>query len=196
MRKAQSRRETKETQISASINLDGEGASNISTGVGFFDHMLTHLAYHGRFDLDIQANGDLQIDAHHTVEDIGILLGKLFLEAIGEPKGIARYGYAVIPMDEALCEVSVDLSGRPFLVFNMALPNTRIGEFDAELAEEFWRAFAMNARCTLHVNLRYGANAHHCVEGVFKAAARALAQAVRMDPTVKGIPSTKGVIQA
>ncbi len=189
-------RDTRETQIKLSLNLDGEGESTIDTGVGFFDHMLTHVARHGLFDLQLHAKGDLHIDAHHTVEDVGICLGKAFLEAVGEPVGLVRYGHAVIPMDEALAEVAVDFSGRPFLVFDADLPDTRLGNFDLELTEEFLRAFAMNGRMTLHVVLRYGKNTHHCVEGIFKALARALKEAVRIDPRVKGTPSTKGMLEA
>lgn len=196
MRSAKLSRKTAETDISLSIALDGTGRSEISTGVGFFDHMLTHLSRHGLFDLDIKAIGDLEIDAHHTVEDVGICLGKAFAQALGEPKGITRYGHAVVPMDETLAEAAVDISGRPFLVFRAELPKGRVGEFDCELAEEFFRAFAMNSRITLHLVLRYGSNAHHCIEGLFKAFARALRRAVEMDAKVTGIPSTKGVIEA
>jgi imidazoleglycerol-phosphate dehydratase len=163
--------------------------------VGFFDHMLTHLAKHGLFDVTVQAQGDLEIDAHHTVEDVGICLGKAFLKALGEPVGITRYGRATVPMDEALAEAAVDVSGRPFLVFNADMPGARVGEFDAELAREFFQAFAMNSRITLHLNLRYGSNVHHSIEGLFKAFARALREAVSQDPRVKGVPSTKGMLQ-
>jgi imidazoleglycerol-phosphate dehydratase len=195
MRHAEIDRKTNETKITLSINLDGSGKSDIATGVGFFDHMLDHIARHGLFDLTIKADGDLEIDGHHTVEDVGICLGKAFLQALGEPVGITRYGSALVPMDEALAEVAVDISGRPFLVFNAPLPGTRVGEFDAELAEEFFRAFAMNSRCTLHANLRYGNNVHHCIEGLFKALGRALRSAVEKDPRVQGIPSTKGTLE-
>ena len=200
MSKAESRqaslsRETQETQIALCLNLDGEGRAELKTGVGFFDHMLTHIARHGLFDLSVQASGDLHIDAHHTVEDVGICLGKAFLEAVGTPEGIVRYGHAVAPMDEALAEAAVDISGRPFLVFDAQLPKGKLGDFDVELTEEFFRAFAMNSRVTLHLHLRRGSNTHHCIEGLFKAFARALRQAVARDPQVKGIPSTKGMLQ-
>lgn len=195
MRQATITRETKETRISVSINLDGSGRAEISTGIGFFDHMLTHLAKHGLFDVSVQAKGDLDIDGHHTVEDVGICLGQAFLKAVGEPKGITRFGHAVLPMDEALAEAAVDFSGRPYLVFRADVPKVRIGEFDAELAEEFFRAFAMNGRTTLHVNLRYGSNAHHAVEIMFKAFAKALSRAVARDPRETGVPSTKGVLE-
>jgi imidazoleglycerol-phosphate dehydratase len=195
MRTGEITRKTKETAISVSVELDGEGRSEISTGVGFFDHMLTHLAKHGLFDVTVQAQGDLEIDGHHTVEDVGICLGQAFLKALGEPVGITRYGRATVPMDEALAEAAVDVSGRPFLVFNADIPGSRVGEFDAELAREFFQAFAMNSRITLHLNLRYGSNVHHCIEGLFKAFARALREAVSQDPRVKGVPSTKGMLQ-
>ncbi len=195
MRSAELKRDTKETQIAVSINLDGTGEARVDTGIGFFDHMLDHLARHGGLDLEVRAQGDLHIDAHHTVEDVGICLGKAFLEALGTPKGIVRYGHAVVPMDEALAEAAVDISGRPFLSCDAAVPGERIGACDVELAEEFLRAFAGNARITLHVVLRHGTNAHHCVEGIFKAVARALRQAASIDPRVQGVPSTKGMLE-
>ena len=196
MRRAEVNRETKETRIDLRLNLDGAGAINISTGVGFLDHMLTHIARHGLFDLDVTAIGDLQIDAHHTVEDIGICLGKAFAQAVGDAARITRFGHAVVPMDEALAEVAVDISGRPFLAFNAPALKGRVGEFDAELVEEFFRAFAVNSKTTLHIVLRYGNNVHHSIEGVFKAFARALAEAVKLDPRVAGVPSTKGTLTA
>lgn len=196
MRRAELERSTNETAISIKVAIDGEGKSEIDTGVGFFDHMLDHLSRHGLFDLTVLAKGDLHIDAHHTVEDVGICLGKAFLEAVGVPKGIRRYGHAVVPMDEALAEVAVDFSGRPFLVFNADFPNGSLGNFDLELAQEFMQAFAVNARLTLHVNLRYGSNTHHCIEGIFKALAQALRQALEMDPRNTGIPSTKGMLES
>lgn len=196
MRQAQVNRKTNETEIALRVALDGSGASRIDTGIGFFDHMLNHLSRHGLFDIDIQAKGDLHIDPHHTVEDVGICLGKAFLEAVGTPRGIRRYGHAVIPMDEALAEVAVDFSGRPFLVFNADLPKGSLGGFDVELAEEFMQAFAMNSRITLHVNLRYGKNTHHCIEGIFKAFAQALRRALETDPRNSDvIPSTKGMLE-
>lgn len=195
MRVARLNRSTNETQISVSINLDGTGKSQVASGVGFFDHMLDQIARHGLFDIEIEAKGDLHIDSHHTVEDVGIALGKAFVEALGEPRGITRYGHAVVPMDESLADATVDVSGRPFLVFNASIPGDRVGQFDTELTEEFFRAFAMNARVTLHLNLRYGSNAHHAIEGLFKATARALRQAVTIDPRVQGVPSTKGMLE-
>ena len=196
MRKAELERNTNETKIRVSVNLDGTGQAAPNTGVGFFDHMLTHLAKHGQFDIAVEAHGDLHIDAHHTVEDVGICLGQAFLQAVGEPKGLTRYGQSAVPMDEALAEAAVDFSGRPFLVFNADLPRVMVGDFDAELCEEFLRAFTVNSRMTVHINLRYGKNTHHCIEGIFKAFARALGQALRIDPNIQGVPSTKGMLQA
>ncbi len=195
MRTANITRETKETRISVTVNLDGAGTGTIGTGVGFFDHMLDHVARHGLFDLEVKAEGDLHIDPHHTVEDVGICMGRAFLQAVGEPKGLTRYGHAVVPMDEALAEVTVDFSGRPFLVFSADLPKARLGEFDAELAEEFLRAFTVQSRVTLHADLRYGKNLHHCIEAMFKALGRALRQAVTLDPRVLSVPSTKGMLE-
>lgn len=195
MRRAEIRRETAETRIHVQLNLDGEGKADVRTGIGFFDHMLTHLAKHSLMDITLQAEGDLHIDAHHTVEDVGICLGQAFAKALGQPVGIVRYGHAVVPMDEALAEAAVDISGRPFLVYRADLPRTMVGGFDAELTEEFLRALAVNSRMTLHVVLRYGHNAHHCIEGIFKAVARALGRAVSRDPRVQGVPSTKGMLQ-
>jgi imidazoleglycerol-phosphate dehydratase len=196
MRQAQVNRKTNETEIALRVNIDGTGDARIDTGIGFFDHMLNHIARHGLIDIDIKAVGDLHIDPHHTVEDVGICLGKALLEAVGVPKGIRRYGHAVIPMDEALAEVAVDFSGRPFLVFNAELPKGSLGGFDVELAEEFMQALAVNARLTLHVNLRYGKNTHHCIEGIFKALAQALRRALEIDPrNSDAIPSTKGMLE-
>ena len=196
MRGAELERNTNETRIRVSVNLDGEGRAEVSTGIGFFDHMLTHLAKHGQFDITVQAEGDLHIDAHHTVEDVGICLGQAFLQAVGDPKGLTRYGHAVVPMDETLAEAAVDFSGRPYLVYQAELPPVKLGDFDVELAEEFFRAFAVNSRMTVHVVLRYGKNIHHNVEGMFKAFARALGEALRVDPRIKGVPSTKGMLQS
>jgi imidazoleglycerol-phosphate dehydratase len=195
MRTGNISRETKETRISVTVDLDGTGTGTIGTGVGFFDHMLDHVARHGLFDLEVKAEGDLHIDPHHTVEDVGICLGRAFLQAVGEPKGLTRYGHAVVPMDEALAEVTVDFSGRPFLVFSADLPKARLGEFDAELAEEFLRAFSVQSRMTVHVDLRRGKNLHHCIEAMFKAFGRALRQAVTLDPRVLSVPSTKGMLE-
>lgn len=194
-RLARLERKTKETDIRVAVNLDGGGTARVATGIGFFDHMLTHLARHGGFDLEVEAQGDLHIDAHHTVEDVGICLGKAFLDAIGQPVGLMRYGHAVVPMDEALAEAAVDFSGRPFLVFDADLPRGLVGEFDTELAEEFMRAFAVNARLTAHLGLRYGQNAHHCIEALFKAFARALGEALSVNPHASGVPSTKGMLE-
>ncbi len=191
MRNAEINRKTKETDITVKLDLDG-GSVDISTGIGFFDHMLTAFAVHGGMGLTVKAVGDLQVDGHHTVEDVGIVLGKAFKEAIGDMKGIARYGTAFIPMDEALGFASIDISGRPFLVFNAEFSDDRIGEFDTCLAEEFFRAFAFNAGVTLHLKCEYGKNDHHIAEALFKAAAHA----VKAAKAVSGseILSTKGVL--
>lgn len=191
MRIAEITRKTKETDITVKLDLDG-GNADISTGIGFFDHMLTAFAVHGGMGLTVNAAGDLQVDGHHTVEDVGIVLGKAFKEAIGDMKGIARYGTAFIPMDEALGFASIDISGRPFLVFNAEFSDDRIGEFDTCLAEEFFRAFAFNAWVTLHLKCEYGKNDHHIAEALFKASAHAIKAA----KTVSGneILSTKGVL--
>lgn len=191
MRTAEINRKTKETDITVKLDLEG-GNADISTGIGFFDHMLTAFAVHGGMGLTVKAAGDLQVDAHHTVEDVGIVLGKAFKEAIGDMKGIARYGTAFIPMDEALGFASIDISGRPFLVFDAEFSDDRIGEFDTCLAEEFFRAFAFNAGVTLHLKCEYGKNDHHIAEALFKAAAHA----VKAAKAVSGgeILSTKGVL--
>lgn len=194
-REAHISRVTNETTVELTLNLDGSGVSRIQTGQGFFDHMLDHVARHGLFDLTINAKGDLHVDAHHTVEDVGICLGKAILQAVGEPKGLTRFGHAVVPMDETLAEAAVDFSGRPYLVFNAALPAGDVGDFDAELAEEFFYAVAMQSRITLHIELRHGRNLHHCLEGMFKAFGRALRVALQRDPRVQGIPSTKGMLE-
>ncbi len=196
MRRGEITRETKETTIEVAIDLDGTGRADIKSGIGFLDHMLTHLARHGLFDLRVAAKGDLQVDAHHTVEDVGICLGKAYAKAVGDAAGLVRFGHAVAPMDEALAEVAIDVSGRPFLSFSASFPQGRVGEFDAELVEEFFRAFAVNARMTVHVVLRYGNNVHHSIEAIFKAFARALSEALRLDPRVKDVPSTKGTLLA
>lgn len=193
MRKAQLQRDTKETQITASVNLDGTGESTIETGIGFFDHMLTLFAKHSHIDLNIKAKGDLQVDAHHTVEDTGIVLGALLKEALEDKKGIYRYGTEFVPMDEALMLCSMDISGRGFLAYDVPVQGYT-GEFDAQLGEEFFRAVAMGAGITLHLKLFYGANVHHCLEAAFKAFGRALRRAAAIDPEEMGIPSTKGVL--
>jgi imidazoleglycerol-phosphate dehydratase len=194
-RSASIKRATKETDIEVAVNLDGKGVSNISTGVGFFDHMLEQVARHGLIDLDITASGDLHIDDHHTVEDVGIALGQALREALGDMRGIARYADACIPMDETLTRVAIDVSGRPFLVFRSTFPAPKIGTFDTELVREFFQAFSTNAAVTLHVETFYGANAHHIAESCFKALARALRTAVAVDPRAGGaLPTTKGRI--
>ncbi|MBA4156709.1 MAG: imidazoleglycerol-phosphate dehydratase HisB [Gemmatimonadetes bacterium] len=194
---AERNRKTKETEIAVRLDLDGAGTAEIATGIGFFDHMLDALARHSMFDLRVRCEGDLHIDAHHTVEDVGIVLGAAFAEALGDKRGITRYADAAVPLDEALVRAVVDISGRPFLHFDVPLPadQPRIGDFDAALAAEFWRAFAMEARITLHLDGLRGINAHHVVEACFKAAARALDAATRVNPRrAESVPSTKGVL--
>ncbi len=190
-------RKTRETRVKVRIDLDGAGKAEVRTGVGFFDHMLDALARHGMFDLVVECDGDLHVDAHHTVEDVGIVLGGAFLDALGDKRGIARYADATVPLDEALVRAVVDVSGRPFLHFDVPLPpdQPRIGDFDAALSAEFWRGFAMEARVTMHLDGLRGDNAHHVVEATFKAAARALDAATRIDPRREGeVPSTKGAL--
>jgi imidazoleglycerol-phosphate dehydratase len=188
-------RTTSETDIRLSLDLDGTGRSDIATGIGFLDHMLTALARHGLLDLDIQAKGDLHIDFHHTTEDVGIVLGRAVAQALGDKRGIRRFGQALVPMDEALAEAAIDISGRPFLAWSAAFRQPKIGEFDTELFEEFFRAFATNAMLTLHLTARAGTNAHHVAEACFKATARALRMAVEHDPRIGDrIPSTKGAL--
>jgi imidazoleglycerol-phosphate dehydratase len=194
LRKAEVRRKTKETSIVLRLNLDGSGKHSIKTGIPFFDHMLSLLAYHSRMDLSLMAKGDIGVDAHHTVEDVGICLGDGIRKALGEAKGIQRYGAATIPMDETLVSVAVDLSMRPFLVFQMKLRRSKIGTFDPELVEEFFKALCNHARITLHINLLYGRNSHHMVEAVFKGFGRALREAVSFDERASEIPSTKGIL--
>ena len=193
-RKAEVNRKTKETKISLKLDLDGSGKHSIDTGVPFFDHMLGLLAYHSRMDLFLKAKGDIGVDAHHTVEDAGICLGDGMRKALGEGKGIQRYGMALIPMDEALGSVALDFSMRPWLVFHMKLKRLRIGTFDLELVEEFFKALCNHGRMTLHINLLYGRNSHHMVEAVFKGFGRALRQAVSFDERSSGVPSTKGIL--
>ena len=195
MRRATVQRKTKETDISLAIALDGSGKSTISTGVGFFDHMLDQIARHGLFDLEIAAKGDLHIDDHHTVEDVGIALGQAIKQALGDRKGIRRYATTHVPMDEALTRVSLDLSGRAFLVFEAQFPTPKIGTFDTELVREFFQALAGNCGANVHVDNIRGANSHHMAESCFKALARALREAVEIDPRQSdAIPSTKGVL--
>ncbi|MBQ5368349.1 MAG: imidazoleglycerol-phosphate dehydratase HisB [Thermoguttaceae bacterium] len=192
MRTAKIERKTKETQIQLEINLDGTGRSSVKTGLGFFDHMLTLLSAHSKVDLKLTVHGDLDVDGHHTVEDVGIALGKAFADALGDKKGIRRYGFFVLPMDETLAETAVDFSGRPFLVFNASFPVERVGAFDLELVNEFWQGFANSAACNLHINVPYGGNGHHISEAIFKSTARSIRAAVENDPREKGVPSTKG----
>ena len=192
MRAAEVKRDTKETRIRVKLNLDGSGAGKLDTGVPFLDHMLDQVARHGVFDLEISAKGDLHIDAHHTVEDIGITLGQAFARALGDKQGIRRYGHAYVPLDEALSRVVVDFSGRPGLDFKIDFVRARIGEFDVDLVHEFFQGFVNHAQVTLHVDNLKGDNAHHQAETAFKAFARALRMAVELDPRIKGVPSTKG----
>lgn len=194
MRAAAMERATAETKISVSLDLDGQGKSQIHTGIGFFDHMLTLFAAHGLFNLTVDCQGDIEVDGHHSVEDIGITLGMALKEALGDKKGIHRYGTFYLPMDEALVLVSLDISGRPYLVYNGGEMAPMIGGYDTELTEEFLRALAVHAGLTLHVNVLYGTNSHHKVEGIFKALGHALREATEPDPRNTGIPSTKGVL--
>src|SRR5688500_9445536 len=187
-------RATRETQIKLELNLDGSGGGSWKTGVGFLDHMLELFTRHGAFDLTVEAKGDLQVDQHHTVEDVGICLGQAVKQAIGDKKGIRRYGHFTLPMEETLATTAIDLSGRYYLIFNADFSSPKIGEFDSELVEDFWQAFAANALCNLHVLVHYGRNSHHVSEAIFKAAARALRMAIEQDQRLTGIPSTKGVL--
>ena len=192
-RTAEISRKTKETQIRVAIDLDGSGKCDAKTGVGFFDHMLDLLARHALMDLTVEARGDLDVDAHHTVEDVGIVLGQAIETAVGDKRGIYRYGWAIVPMDESLAQVALDLSGRPAFVFNAPFRGAMIGQFAAELVEEFFKSVATNAKCNLHVNVPYGTNNHHIAEAIFKATAKALRQAVSHDAPAAGqVPSTKG----
>lgn len=189
-------RSTAETQIQLELNVDGTGRSQIRTGVGFLDHMLDLFARHGAFDLRVEARGDLHVDDHHTVEDVGICLGQAFRQALGDKVGIRRYGHFTLPMEETLVTVAVDFSGRYFLIFQADMPTPKIGTFDSELVEDFWQAMAANSLCNLHILLHYGRNTHHISEAIFKATARALRAAVELDPRVTGVPSTKGTLIA
>ncbi len=193
-RAAEVRRRTKETDVRVSLALDGAGRSQVATGLAFLDHMLDLFARHGLFDLEVECRGDLEIDDHHSVEDIAISLGQAFAEALGDKRGVNRYGAAIVPMDEALCRAVVDLSGRFYLVYAVETRRDMIGNFSVELAEHFWRSFAEAARCNLHIDLLRGRNTHHILEASFKATARALREAVTIDPRVVGVPSTKGVL--
>ncbi len=193
-REARVERRTKETRIGLSLRLEGSGEGTISTTVPFFDHMLTLFSRHGFFDLEVTAAGDTGVDYHHLVEDVGICLGEAFRKSLGSMEGISRYAFASVPMIEALANVTVDVSARPHLVFRCPLRSEKVGAFDVELVEEFLRAFSQSSGTCLHVNVPYGINAHHTIEAVFKALGRAMADAVRIDPRVKGIPSSKGIL--
>ena len=195
MRSAAIQRKTGETDIAVSIALDGTGVAKVASGVGFLDHMLTLLARHALFDIAVTCKGDLEVDQHHSVEDIGIALGQAFKQALGDKKGITRYAHSYLPMDETLSRVAVDVSGRPFLIFKTDFPREKIGEFDTELVREWFQAFAINAGITLHVETLYGENAHHIAESCYKGLARALRAAVSIDPREEGrVPSTKGTL--
>lgn len=193
-RKALIKRKTNETDVEVKLTLNGEGKANVRTGIGFLDHMLTHVAVHGLFDLDVAAAGDLEVDFHHTVEDVGISLGQALSDALGDKKGLARYGEASVPMDEALAQVVVDLSGRAHLSYSDEIKPSKVGEIDAELFREFFEAFVRSSKITLHVRVLAGRNAHHIIEAVFKALGRALDKAVRIDSRRVGVPSTKGTL--
>ena len=195
MRTAEIARKTAETDITLKLNLDGTGKSEIRPGVGFMDHMLTLFARHGRFDIELKCDGDTYVDDHHTVEDVGIVLGEAFRQALGKKKGIIRYGDALVPMDEALMLAAVDFSGRDYLAFDVEIPTQKVGTFDTELVSEFWYGFVRNAGCTLHQRMLAGRNSHHIIEGMFKASARAMRTAVRIEAAFADeIPSTKGVL--
>jgi len=193
-RTAQISRQTKETKVRVAIDLDGSGKTSAHTGVGFFDHMLDLLGRHSLIDLDVQAEGDLQVDSHHTVEDVGIVIGQALEQALGDKRGIQRYGWAIVPMDESLAQVAIDLSGRSAFVFRVEFTGPLIGSFSTELVEEFLKSIAFAAKLNLHVHVPYGSNNHHIAEAIFKAAAKALRQAVTQDPRNQDIPSTKGTL--
>ncbi|MBN2583812.1 MAG: imidazoleglycerol-phosphate dehydratase HisB [Planctomycetes bacterium] len=193
-RTAEIKRKTGETDITVWLNLDGAGKADVATGIGFFDHMLTLLARHSLIDMSVKAAGDLHVDGHHTVEDIGIVLGQVLDKALGDRAGITRYGATAVPMDETLATAAIDLGGRPYLVYDARYPADQVGDFDVELIREFLIALANNAKMNLHIHVPYGANVHHIAEGVFKSLARALRQAVEPDPRVKGVLSTKGTL--
>jgi len=193
-RTARVERKTAETDIAVELLLDGIGEARVSTGVGFLDHMLALLAKHGAFDLAVRASGDLEVDQHHTVEDIGICLGQAMKEALGDRAGIRRFGHFLLPMEETLVSAAVDLGGRAFFVYQAEFPTAKIGQFDSELVADFWHAFANNALCNLHVLVHHGRNSHHIAEAIFKATARTLRMAVEPDPRIPGVPSTKGML--
>lgn len=193
-RTAEIKRETGETQIDLSLDLDGNGSYEIDTGVGFFDHMLALFSRHGLIDLRVKARGDLHVEAHHTVEDVGIVLGKAITQALGDKKGIRRYGHFTLPMDETLITTAIDLGGRPFFVWNADVPRELLGNFGSSLGEEFWQAVTTNALMNFHVICHYGRNTHHILEGIFKCAARSMRMAIESDPRMTGVPSTKGTL--
>ncbi len=193
-RRAEIARKTRETEIHLAIDLDGEGRAEVSTGIGFLDHMLNLLARHSLIDLTVECQGDLHVDGHHTTEDIGICLGQAIDEALGNRAGIRRYGHSILPMDETLVTVALDLGGRPYWSWEVTMPTPRVGDFDSELAADFWQAVATQARMNLHVLLHRGRNTHHIIEAIFKSAARALREAVELDPRSTGVPSTKGTL--
>lgn len=194
LRTARIQRKTSETDVDLTLNLDGSGDCRLETGIGFFDHMLNAFARHGGFNLDVACRGDLDVDAHHTVEDVGICLGRAFSDALGDKAGITRFGHSFVPMDEALARAAVDLSGRPYLVYNADLPDEMVGAYPTAMNLEFFRSLADHGRLNAHIDLIRGTNAHHATEAIFKAAGRALRQACGLDPGVEGIPSTKGVL--
>jgi imidazoleglycerol-phosphate dehydratase len=193
-RTAKVERKTAETDVALEVNLDGSGEADVSTGVGFLDHMLALLAKHGAIDLSVRASGDLEVDQHHTVEDVGICLGQAVREALGDKAGIRRYGHFTLPMEETLATAAIDLGGRAFFVFGAEFPTAKIGRFDSELVADFWQAFAANALANLHVTVHHGRNSHHIAEAIFKATARALRMAVEADPRIGDVPSTKGTL--
>lgn len=195
MRTSSIQRDTAETKIKLSLNLDGEGKTTIETGIGFFDHMLTHIGKHSLSDLVVEVKGDLEVDCHHSVEDVGIVLGQAIKEAVGNKEGINRYGQAIIPMDEALILCAIDLSGRPYVDVDTPFTVDRVGDFDTEMVEEFFRAVAVNAGMNLHIQVLRGKNNHHMIEGMCKAFAKALLMAVTLNPRIKGVPSTKGMLE-
>lgn len=191
-RTAKVHRKTSEVDVTVDIDLDGKGKYEIETGIPFFDHMLSQFAKHGYFDLKIKATGDIEVDYHHTVEDVGLALGEAILKALGDKKGITRFGEATVPFDETLATSNVDLSGRPYLVFHAEIPKSKVGEFDLELTEEFFKSFSNTLLCNLHIDLKYGDNLHHMVEAMFKSVGRALDTATKLDPRSNEVPSTKG----
>ena len=195
MRTSHLKRETAETSITLSINIDGEGKTDIQTGVGFFDHMLTHIGKHSLSDLMVHAKGDIHIDCHHTVEDTGIVLGQALKEALGTKEGITRYGHAIVPMEEALILCAVDISGRPYLAIDTPFTTDRVGDFDTEMVEEFFRAVSIHAGLNLHIEVLKGKNNHHIIEGMCKAFAKAMMDAMCLNPRIKGVPSTKGMLE-